>query len=60
MGYFCKYLKEYGILGSILGIWGYNAFGIIGIFAIFFFIIFVKGEVDFGDLDLILKVTSTL
>ena len=28
-GYFCKYLKEYGMLGSILGIWGYNAFKII-------------------------------
>ena len=26
MGYFCKYLKGYGILGSLLGIWGYNAF----------------------------------
>ena len=25
-GYFCKYLKGYGILGSILGIWGYSAF----------------------------------
>ena len=25
-GHFCKYLKGYGILGSILGIWGYNAF----------------------------------
>ena len=25
-GYFCRYLKGYGILGSILWIWGYNAF----------------------------------
>ena len=25
-GYFCNYLKGYRILGSILGIWGYNAF----------------------------------
>ena len=33
-GYFCKYIKGYGILGSILGIWGYNAFRILGIFAI--------------------------
>ena len=23
---FCKYLKGYRIIGSILGIWGYNAF----------------------------------
>ena len=25
-GYFCRYLKGHGILGSILGILGYNAF----------------------------------
>ena len=25
-GHFCKYLKGDRILGSILGIWGYNAF----------------------------------
>ena len=23
---FCKNLKGYGILGSVLGIWGYNSF----------------------------------
>ena len=33
-GYFCKYLKGYGILGSILGILGYIAFRILGIFTI--------------------------
>ena len=34
-GYFCKFLNGYRIFGSILGIWGYNAFLILGIFAIF-------------------------
>ena len=34
-GYFSKRLKGYGILGSILGIWGYNTFSIFGIVAIF-------------------------
>ena len=31
MGYFCKYIKGYVILGSILGIWRYNAFRVLGI-----------------------------
>ena len=34
MGYFCKYLKGYEILGPILGIWG-KCFLNFGIFAIF-------------------------
>ena len=34
-GYFCSFLKGYRILGSILGIWRYNGFWILGIFAIY-------------------------
>ena len=34
MGLFCIYLKGYGIFVSILGIYGYNAVWILGIFAI--------------------------